>query len=167
MFFKRKKKEAPAPDPAPRKEVYEFIVRSEDEKTDRALVKYQKLYTDKEDKYNGMKLMEFKKEGCPGDKVYEYPPLDVDVTIEPVTDEDGTLQIRVYLITGLEADTYVGTAAKTKAKKILRILEEKSPYVTAELYGGRYWKMEDSGYVNNDWSEDLTVRVYLSFLPEK
>ena len=153
----------PTPEPAHRKQYYDFIIKSENEKTDKALEEYQKFWTDPEDKYNGMKLMEFKKEGDPGDKVYQYPPLDVDVKLEAfIADEDGAVTISGYILTGDE-DIYVGTAAKTKAKKILRILQNENPKITGELYGGKYWKMEDSGYVNNDWSEDLTVRIYFEY----
>lgn len=165
LFFKKKKPAEPEPAPAPvvKKTVYDFIAKSQDEKTDKAIVKYQKFWTDTEDKYDGMKLMEFKKEGSPGDKVYEYPPLDVHVKLEAfIADEDGATEIRVFILDG-DDEIYVGNAAKTKAKKILRILQDKQPEITGELYGGRYWKMEDSGYVNNDWSEDLTVRVYLTY----
>ena len=44
LFGKKKKTEpvpAPAPAPAPSKEIYEFIAKSQDEKTNKALVKYQ------------------------------------------------------------------------------------------------------------------------------
>lgn len=164
LFGKKKKEEpAPAPEPATKKTVYDFIVKSQDEKTNNAIVKYQKYWTDDEDKYNGMRLMEFKKEGDPGDKVYEYPPLDVDVKLEAFLGEDGTTEISAYILDGADSEIYVGKAAKTKAKKILRILQNENPKITGELYGGKYWKMEDSGYVNNDWSEDLTVRVYLTY----
>lgn len=54
--------------------MYDFIVKSENEKTTKALEKYQKFWTDKEDQYDGMKLKEFKEDGDPGDKVYQYPP---------------------------------------------------------------------------------------------
>lgn len=162
MLFGKKKK-TPEPAPAPvRYETYDFIVKSENDKTDKALVKYQKFWTDPEDKYEGMKLKEFKAEGDPGDKVYEYPPLDVEVRLEAVVSEDGTTDIKAYILDG-DGEIYVGTAAKTKAKKILRILQDQDPNVTGELYGGRYWKMEDSGYVDDRWDEDLTVRVYLKY----
>lgn len=168
MLFKRKKAE-PAPEPVtvqePATEIYEFIAKSQDEKTDKALVKYQKFWTDPEDKYDGMTLKEFKADGDPGDKIYEYPPLDVDVRLEAFLGEDGSTEIRVFILTG-DSDIYVGTAAKTKAKKILRILQEKSPKIIGELYGGKYWKMEPSGYVNNDWSDELTVRVFLKYLKD-
>ena len=82
--------------------------------------------------------------------------------LEAFLGEDGSTDIRVYILDG-ESDIYVGTAAKTKAKKILRILQEENPSISGELYGGKYWKMEDSGYVNNDWSDELTVRVYLKY----
>ena len=151
------------PEPVKPKTVYDFIAKSQDEKTDRAIINYQKDWTDDEDKYDGMKLMEFKREGSPGDKVYEYPPLNVDVKLEAfIADEDGSTEIRVFILDG-DDEIYVGNAAKTKAKKILRILQDKQPQITGELYGGKYWKMENSGYVNNDWSEDLTVRVYLKY----
>ena len=145
-----------------KKTIYDFIIKSHDEKTDKALVKYQKFWTDEEDKYDGMALKEFKEDGDPGDKVYEYPPLDVDVKLEAFIGEDGTTEIRGYILDG-DGEIYVGTAAQTKAKKILRILQDESPSITGELYGGKYWKMESSGYVNNDWSEELTVRVYLTY----
>ena len=164
MLFKKKNKSEPVPAPviAPAKTIYDFIAKSQDEKTDKALVKYQKFWTDSDDKYDGMTLKEFKADGLPRDKVYEYPPLDVDVKLEAFLGEDGSTDIRVYILDG-ESDIYVGTAAKTKAKKILRILQEENPSISGELYGGKYWKMEDSGYVNNDWSDELTVRVYLKY----
>ena len=142
--------------------IYDFIVKSENEKTSKALEKYQKFWTDDEDKYDGMTLKEFKKDGDPGDKVYQYPPLDVDVKLEAFLGEDGSTEIRAYIENGTE-EIYVGTAAKTKAKKILKLLQEIDPRITGELYGGKYWKMENSGYVDDRWKEDLTVRVYLEW----
>lgn len=168
FLFKKKEKNVapvapPEPEPVPQRELYDFIVKSENDKSDKAISKYQKFWTDPEDKYDGMKLMEFKKEGCPGDKVYEYPPLEVDVKLEAFIGEDGTTEIRAYILDDSDEGIYVGTAAKTKAKKILRILQGNEPKISGELYGGNYWKIEDSGYVNNDWSEPLTVRVYLTY----
>ena len=142
--------------------MYDFIVKSENEKTTKALEKYQKFWTDKEDQYDGMKLKEFKEDGDPGDKVYQYPPLDVDLKLEAFLGEDGSTEIRAYIENGSD-EIYVGTAAKTKAKKILKLLQENSPKITGELYGGKYWKMEDSGYVDDRWTETLTVRVYLQW----
>lgn len=164
MLFGKKKKVEPASAPAPveKKTVYDFIARSQDEKTDKALNKYQKFWIDKEEKYGGMTLKEFKADGLPGDKIYEYPPLEVDVKLEAFIGEDGSTDIRVFLLDG-DGEILVGTAAKAKAKKILRILQDESPSISGELYGGKYWKMEDSGYVNNDWSDELTVRVYLTY----
>ena len=142
--------------------MYDFIVKSENEKTTKALEKYQKFWTDKEDQYDGMKLKEFKEDGDPGDKVYQYPPLDVDLKLEAFLGEDGSTEIRAYIENGSD-EIYVGTAAKTKAKKILKLLQENNPKITGELYGGKYWKMEDSGYVDDRWTETLTVRVYLEW----
>lgn len=142
--------------------MYDFIVKSENEKTTKALEKYQKFWTDKEDQYDGMKLKEFKEDGDPGDKVYQYPPLDVDIKLEAFLGEDGSTEIRAYIENGSD-EIYVGTAAKTKAKKILKLLQENNPKITGELYGGKYWKMEDSGYVDDRWTETLTVRVYLQW----
>lgn len=163
-LFRRKAKpeEKHTPEPIKAPTVYDFIIKSADEKSDKALIKYQKFWTDDEDKYDGMTLMEFKSEGDPGDKVYQYPPLDVPMKLEAFIGEDGTTEIRGYILDG-DNEIYVGTAAKTKAKKILRILQDENPKISGELYGGKYWKIEDSGYVNNDWSEHLTVRVYLKY----
>ncbi len=166
MLFKKKKKAEPVPAPTPApvqtKTFYDFIAKSQDDQTNKALNKYQRFWTDAEDKYDGMTLKEFKADGLPGDKVYEYPPLNVDVKLEAFLGDDGSTEIRVFILDG-DSEIFVGTAAKTKAKKILRILQEENPSISGELYGGKYWKMEDSGYVNNDWSEVLTVRVYLEY----
>lgn len=165
LFKKKEKNSAPAPAPAPivEKTTYDFIVKCDNEKSEKALIKYQKFWTDDEDRYNGMTLKEFKADGDPGDKVYQYPPLDVDVKLDAFLGEDGSVTITAYVLSGSDDEIRVGTAAETKAKKILRILQENEPKITGELYGGKYWKMEDSGYVNADWSEELTVRVFLTY----
>lgn len=163
-LFRKENQPAPAADPEPvkRPTVYDFIIKSENDRTDKALAKYQKFWTDPENKHEGMKLMEFKAEGDPGDKNYLYPPLDVDVELKAVVNEEGVLEILGYIGDGSE-EIYVGKAAKTKAKKIQRILEENDPAITGELYGGKVWKMEASGYVDDRWEEDLTLRVYLEW----
>lgn len=154
----------PAVDPEPVKHptFYEFIISSENEKTDKALAKYQKFWTDPEDKHEGMKLKEFKEEGLPGDKNYLYPTLDVEVELKAAEDEDGQLQILGYICDGSDL-IYVGRSAKNKAKKIKHILEEENPRITAELCGGKVWKIESSGYVDDRWEEDLKVRVTLEY----
>lgn len=166
-LFKPAPDPVPAPTPIQKKETYEFIAHCADEKCEKRLQKYQKLMTDPEDKYDGMKLMEFKEEGYPGDKVWQYPPLDVDVDLKPEVAEDESVTIHVYIPDyddyGNEEMMYVGTAAKTKGKKILRLMQEHDPDITGELYGGKYWKMEDSGYVDDRWDEVLTVRVYFEW----
>lgn len=165
LFKKKEKNLTPAPAPAPiiEKTTYDFIVKCDNEKSEKALIKYQKFWTDDEDRYNGMTLKEFKADGDPGDKVYQYPPLDVDVKLDAFLGEDGSVTITAYVLSGSDNEIRVGTAAQTKTKKILRILQENEPKITGELYGGKYWKMEDSGYVNADWSEELTVRVFLTY----
>lgn len=162
-LFNRKKKAEPAPAPVAPKNEYEFIAKCNNEMSAKALTKYQKFWTDPEDKYDGMKLKEFKADGYPGDKVYEYPPIAVDVELKESTEADGSVTIGVYILDGPDDEIYVGTAAKTKAKKIQKILHENGPRISGELYGGKYWKMEDSGYVDDRWSEDLTVRVTLDW----
>ena len=158
----------PAPAPVREKETYDFIAHYSDPKCEKRLQKYQKFWTDPEDKYDGMTLREFKEEGYPGDKVWQYPPLDVDVDLKSNVAEDGSVTVSVYILeyneeTGKDEEIYAGDAAKTKGKKILRLLQEHDPEITAELYGGKYWKMEDSGYVDDRWDEALTVRVYFKW----
>ena len=165
LFGFGKKKPEPEPTAAPvqKKNYYDFIAKCHDDESVKALEKYQKFWTDPEDKYDGMTLKEFKEDGDPGDKVYQYPPLNVDVKLDAfISTEDGSVSINVFILDN-DKEILVGTAAKTKAKKILKILQEENPKITGELYGGKYWKMEDSGYVNNDWSEELTVRVFLEW----
>lgn len=164
-LFKRKLKPGPVPTvaPIPKKNTYDFIAKCYNEESRKALEKYQKFWTDPEDKYEGMTLKEFKEDGSPGDKVYQYPPLDADVKLDAfIGVENDNVSINVFILDN-DKEILVGTAAKTKAKKILKILQEENPKITGELYGGKYWKMEDSGYVNNDWSEELTVRVFLEW----
>ncbi len=164
-LFRRKLKSGPVPTvaPIPKKNAYDFIAKCYNEESRKALEKYQKFWTDPEDKYEGMALKEFKEDGSPGDKIYQYPPLDVDVKLDAfISIENDNVSINVFVLDN-DKEILVGTAAKTKAKKILKILQEENPKITGELYGGKYWKMEDSGYVNNDWSEELTVRVFLEW----
>lgn len=163
-LFKRKPKREPAPE-APvvlpvQSNIYEFIIKSENDDSDKQLEKYQKFWTDPEDKYNGMTMKELKESDLYGEKVYQYPPLDVSVKLSAFLGDDGSVIISGYILDG-DSEIYVGKSAKTKAKKILKILQDESPTITGELYGGKYWKLEDSGYVDDCWSEDLTIRVSL------
>lgn len=149
--------------PKTKKNTYDFIVKSDSDESDKELDAYQKFWTDKEDRYEGYTLREFKANAYIGDKVYKYPPLDVTVRLEAfIAEEDGAVTITAYLLDG-EKEIRIGTAAKTKAKKILRILQQNNPKISAELYGGNYWKMEGSGYVEDAWDEVLTVRVYFEW----
>lgn len=162
-LFKRKKAPTPeAPVIKPTISVYDFIVKCEDEKANKALTKYQKFWTDPEEKYDGMTMKELKGSDLYGEKVYEFPPLDVEVKLSAFIAEDGSVTISGYVLDG-DNEILVGTAAKTKAKKILKILQEESPAISGELYGGRYWKLEDSGYVDDRWSETITLRVFLQW----
>lgn len=163
-LFKRKPKREPAHE-APvvlpvQSNIYEFIIKSENDDSDKQLEKYQKFWTDPEDKYNGMTMKELKASDLYGEKIYQYPPLDVSVKLSAFMGDDGSVIISGYILDG-DSEIYVGKSAKTKSKKILKILHDESPTITGELYGGQYWKLEDSGYVDDRWSEDLTIRVSL------
>ena len=163
-LFKRKPKTNPAPEPIivppAQSNEYEFIIKCSDEKSENALEKYQKFWTDPEDKYNGLTMRELKESCLYGEKIYQYPPLDVSVKLSAFLGDDGSVTISGFVLDG-EREILVGEAAKTKAKKILRILQDESPTITGELYGGNYWKMKDSGYVDDRWSDERTIRVRL------
>lgn len=156
-------KQEPEPDPVPvkpdRPNEYEFIIKCVNEKSQAQLEKYQAFWTDPEDRYNGMTMWDLKDSALYGEKVYEYPPRDVDVKLSAFIGEDGSVQISGYVLDA-DGEIYVGKAARTKAKKILRILQDESPSITGELYGGKYWILKDNGYVDDDWSDILTVRIY-------
>lgn len=163
-LFKRKPKSDPVPEPpvvfpVP-SNIYEFIIKSENDESDKLLEKYQKFWTDTEDKHNGMTMRELKESDLYGEKIYLYPPLDVSVKLSAFLGEDKSVELSGYIFDG-DCELYVGKAAKTKEKKILRILQDESPTISGELYGGSYWKLEDSGYVDDRWNEPLTVRVSL------
>ena len=165
LFKKKDPKPAPvqAP-PAPKapENVYEFLVKCADEKSADALAAYQKDWTDPEDKHEGMTLYDLKDSCRYGEKIYEYPPMDVTPKLKAFIGDDGSVTITGFVVDG-EDELLVGEAAKTKAKKILKILQEESPSITAELFGGQYWKMEDSGYVDDRWSDPYTMRVKLKW----
>ena len=163
-LFKRKPKSEHVPEPPVvlpvQSNIYEFIIKSENDESDKLLEKYQKFWTDPEDKYNGMTMRELKESDLYGEKVYQYPPLYVSVKLSAFLGDDGSVIISGYILDG-DSEIYVGKSAKTKTKKILKILQDESPTINGELYGGQYWKLEDSGYVDNRWSDDLTIRVSL------
>ena len=161
LFNKKPKKTASVPvQPKRLENEYEFIVHCD--RSDSALLHYQKANTDPDDMYNGMSMKEFKEDGVSGDKVYKYPPLDVPVKLSAFIGEDGSVEISGIIVDGYD-DILVGKAAKTKGKKILKILQEEKPKITAVLSGGYYWKIEQSGYVNDDWQEDYKMIVTLQW----
>ena len=160
-IFKKKKEEPPAPvAPVVPANEYEFLIKCTDEKSGKALEKYQKNWTDPEDKYEGMTIYDLKDSCRYGEKIYQYPPLEPAVKLKAFIGDDGSVVITGYVVDG-DDELLVGEAAKTKANKILKILQEESPAITGELYGGKYWKLEDSGYVDDRWSDPPTVRFKL------
>lgn len=84
----------------------------------------------------------------------------MSVKLSAFMGDDGSVIISGYILDG-DFEIYVGKSAITKSKKILKILQDESQTITGELYGGQYWKLEDSGYVDDRWSEDITIRVSL------
>jgi len=157
LFKKEPKEPAPAPvQPKRFENEYEFIVHCDG--PDSALWKYQEENTDPEDIYEGKTMREFKEDGDPGDKIYKYPPLSVTPKLSAFIGEDGSVEITGYIIDGYD-EILVGKSAKTKNKKILKILQEESPKITGELSGGYYWTMESSGYVNDNYYDEYKMRV--------
>lgn len=67
-LFKRKPKSEHVPEPPVvlpvQSNIYEFIIKSENDESDKMLEKYQKFWTDPEDKYNGMTMRELKDPIC-------------------------------------------------------------------------------------------------------
>jgi len=157
----KKNKEEPVSNPVPVQSVkesnkYEFIVHCDE--NDKPLWKYQKENTDPDDIYNGMTMHDFKASGDCGEKLYKYPPLSVPVKLSAFIGEDGSVEISGYIIDGND-EILVGKAAKTKSKKILKILQENNPKITGELSGGYYWLIESSGYLNSDCFAEYRMDV--------
>ena len=99
--------------------------------------KYQRLWTDREDRYEGMTKREIKENGVPGEKYFKYPPMDVGLDLVPV-EVDGRPMIEVYLLTDKKKDPLIGYAPKTKVKKILQLIDEHDIRMRAELSGGEF-----------------------------
>lgn len=146
---------------------YEFLVHFTDDAYD-ILEKYQKEWTDPDDRYEGMTNKDIKASGDYDTKIYQYPPLDVDLELFE-TEIDSKAAVGFNLIDG-KRNPFIGYAPKTKAKKILRLIEEHPGIrMSAELSGGHYKKLEfwnDHDYVNSDWSDDIKVRVTLNWSNE-
>lgn len=138
--------------------IYTFPLHWDDEKIDHKLERYQKFWTDSEDIYDGYRTYsDLKESELYGEKIYKYPPLDV--TIEYKINGD---VVEFYLYDG-ERSYFVGTPAKTKNKKVIKILNENDPIISAELSGGHYRKLEYSGYVNDDWDDEIKIHVTLDW----
>ena len=146
---------------------YVFLVHFVDGAYD-VLEKYQKNWTDPEDRYEGMSNKDIKESGAYNEKIYQYPPLDVDLELQEL-ERDGKPAVGFNLIDG-KKNPFIGYAPKTKAKKILQLIEEHPQIrMAAELSGGHYKKLEfwnDHDYVNADWSDDIKVRVTLDWSSE-
>lgn len=137
---------------------YDFLVHWDDDKIWDILERYQKQNTDREYKYEGYTMRELKESGLYGEKIYKYPPLDVSVELKEKDDN-----IDVYLFDG-DKDVLIGHPPKTKVKKIKTLTKELENYfIHATLSGGDYWKLKDNGYVEDDWSDDLKVKVSIDW----
>ena len=149
---------------------YDFNVHWDDERTDKILERYQKDWTDREDRYEGMTKREFKECGGPGDKVFKYPPLDVDVELSR-GEIDGKAAVLVSLIDGGK-NPLIGYAPKTKAKKILQLIDEhnESIRISAELSGGDFWELvvfhDGEAVCESNIPKPLKVQVRLDWSSE-
>lgn len=144
---------------------YVFNVHWDDDRTDDILERYQKNWIAREDQYDGMSKKEIKESCVPGEKIFKYPPLDVDVELKE-GEIDGNQAVLVYLLDG-EKDPLIGYAPKTKAKKILQLLSEHNPNVSAELSGGDYRELvvfsDGEAVCNSNIPKPLKVQVCLDW----
>lgn len=136
---------------------YEFLVHYDDPAIERRLVKYQKFWSDPDCKYDGLTIREIKDLGLYGEKIYKFAPLDVDVEFELV---DGVL--RVLLSEG-DRSFFIGCAPPRKTKRVLQILSDLDPAVSAVLTGGHFYQLKNNGYVEDEWSDAYKVRVLLDW----
>lgn len=148
---------------------YMFNVQWEDPAVEDVLEKYQKSWTDREDRYEGMTKKDVRETCVPGEKVFKYPPLDVDVELRP-DQIDSKPAILVYLIDGKDP-RLIGHAPKTKAKKIIELLRDPNLRISAELSGGDFWEVvcfPDGGEAvcESNIPKPLKVQVHLEWDPE-
>lgn len=149
---------------------YEFNVHWDDERTEAVLERYQRDWTDREDRYEGLTKKGLREDGSPGEKVFKYPPLDVDVELRQDV-IDGKAAVLVYLIDG-KKDPLIGHAPKTKARKILQLLDEHSESVriSAELSGGDFWELvvfhDGEAVCESNMPKPLKVQVTLDWSSE-
>ena len=149
---------------------YDFNVHWDDERTEKILERYQKEWTDREDRYEGMTKKELRESGSPGEKVFRYPPLDVDVELR-ASEIDGKPAVLVSLIDGRK-NPLIGYAPKTKAKKILQLIDEHSESVriSAELSGGDFWDLvvfhDGEAVCESNIPKPLKVQVRLDWSSE-
>lgn len=144
---------------------YFFLVHPEDDKQYKVIEKYQKDMTDKEDIYSGYSLRDLKESDLYDEKVWKYPPLDVDVELTE-TALNGKPAIAVNLIRGIDDSPLIGYAPTTKVKKILSLLKDHNCTVSAELYGGDFRRLLGDGYVEDGIPTLLNVRVILDWSSE-
>lgn len=148
---------------------YEFNVQWEDPVVEEFLERYQRAWTDREDQYEGMTKKEVRETCLPGEKIFKYPPLDVDVELKPA-EIDGKPAVLVYLV-DVKDLILLGRAPKTKAKKIIKLLEDPSIRISAELSGGDFWELvcfSDGGEAvcESNVPKPLKVQIRLEWDPE-
>lgn len=80
-------------------------------------------------------MKELKASDLYGEKVYQYHPLDVSVKLSAFIGDDGSVIISGYILDG-DSEIYVGKSEKTKAKKILKILQDKARLLPASCTAG-------------------------------
>lgn len=147
---------------------YEFNVHWDDEKTEDILEKFQREWTDREDRYEGMTKKDIRESCVPGEKIFKYPPLDVDLELKR-GEIDGKTAVLVYLIDGAK-NPLIGYAPKTKAKKILQLLDEHQVYMSAELSGGDYRELvcfsDGEAVCDSNIPKPLKIQVRLDWSSE-
>lgn len=147
---------------------YVFNVHWSDEKTNKILEKYQKDWTDPDDRYDGMSKRDIMEACAPGDKVFKFPPLDIDVELsEGIVDSKPAVLVR--LIDG-KNNPLIGCAPKTKARKIIQLLSEHDVRISAELSGGDYRELvvfgDGEAVCDSNIPKPLRVQIELDWSSE-
>ena len=147
---------------------YIFNVHSEDDNIYDTLERYQRKWTDREDRYEGLTKRDILETCAPGEKIFKYPPLDVDVELKE-DEVDGKVAVLVYLVDG-DRCPLIGHAPKTKAKRILQLLSEHDVVVSAELSGGDYRELvcfsDGEAVCDSNVPKPLKVQVRLDWSSE-
>lgn len=127
----------------------------------RSIQKLLSKYVKEEFDDDKLSNAEIKEELEYDDRVYVYPTMDINVTLEPTT-FDGEPAVKVMGEVSPLIYEHIGWIPKREAAQVIEIISNNECDITAELIGGPYKYRDEDDKIRSD-STEFGCRVYVAY----